>query len=248
MKIAEQLLAALPEEPVAIKKVLIGVHWTIVTSLYSGMASTMVNSGPHGVSQIRDVSLLHQKSAQELAQWIYSDNLLEASLGLAAINSLIGVDEHFLTDVNAVDVIKQKAMMDKNLAIVGHFPFVDKIKHLPKTCWVIEKNPIGEDFPEAASRDLLPQADIVAITATTLINHSIEDLLSYCRPDATVILLGPSTPLLPELFNFGISYLSGSRVVDEASAILSIQQGATFQQVKGVRLVTMASDRWVSGN
>jgi len=41
------------------------------------------------------------------------------------------------------------------------------------------------------------------------------------------------------LFDRGISYLSGSRVVDEEKAILTVQQGAAFPQVKGVRLLTL---------
>jgi uncharacterized protein (DUF4213/DUF364 family) len=53
------------------------------------------------------------------------------------------------------------------------------------------------------------------------------------------MVLGPSTPLSPILFNHGITFLSGSQVIDEDSAIMTIQQGAAFPQVKGVRLVTM---------
>jgi uncharacterized protein (DUF4213/DUF364 family) len=54
-----------------------------------------------------------------------------------------------------------------------------------------------------------------------------------------VIILGPSTSLTPLLFEKGVSYLSGSRVIDEQAALLTIQQGAIFPQVNGVRLITM---------
>jgi len=83
---------------------------------------------------------------------------------------------------------------------------------------------------------------VVAITGTTIINHTIDQLLSFCRPETTVMILGPSTPLVPQLFNRGIKYLSGSRVIDEQDARLTIQQGAGFPQVKGVQVVTMIRD------
>ena len=241
MKILESLLSQLPTEPVGVKNVIIGVHWTLVTSKYSGLASTIVTDGPHGGPGIRDVGSLHQKSAQELAQWVLSDNLLEASLGLAAINSLIDIDESRMVQINAAEVIARECK-NKNLVIVGHFPFVNRMKTIAQNCWIIEKRPFEGDFPEEASREYIPKADVIAITGTAFINHTMEELLSLCRPDSLVMVLGPSTPLSPILFQYGISFVSGSRVIDEEAAITTIQQGATFPQVKGVRLLTMLKE------
>jgi len=246
MEILNKLLDTLPQAPVEVRKIIIGVHWTLVCSKNCGLGSTLVSHGPHGHSHLRDVGELHQKSAQELAHWVLSDNLLEASVGIAALNSLIDVDENLLQQVNAADVIARESM-GKNLVVVGHFPFVDKLKSITRNCWVIEKNPFGDDFPEEASQELIPQADMIAITGTAFINHTIEGLLSLCQPKAQVMVLGPSTPLSPLLYDHGISFLSGSRVVDEEAAILTIQQGAVFPQVKGVRLVTMTKEGMVDG-
>jgi len=129
---------------------------------------------------------------------------------------------------------------NKNLVVVGHFPFVEKMKTIARNCWVIEKRPFGDDFPEEKAQEFIPQADVIAITGTAFINHSIEGLLSLCPSDSIVMVLGPSTPMTPLLFDHGISFLSGSRVIDEEAAITTIQQGASFPQVKGTRLFTMA--------
>lgn len=239
MTIISDLLAALPEEPIPVRNVVIGVHWTLVTSLHSGLGSTTLNVGPHGSGRMRDVGRLLDKSAQELAAWLASDNLLEASVGIAALNSLVIVDdERVHKNLNAAEVIAEKAA-GRNLVVVGHFPFVSRIKPLMRNLWVIEKNPFDDDYPESAAQDLIPQADVVAITGTAFINHTIEGLLALCRPDAQVMILGPSTPLMPVLFDHGIDYLSGSRVIDESAAIRTIQQGAGFPQVEGVQVVTM---------
>jgi uncharacterized protein (DUF4213/DUF364 family) len=238
MSILDKLLETLPQEPVPVRQIIIGVHWTLVCSKYGGLGSTLVGCGPHGHSHMKDVGNLHEKSAQELAQWVLSDNLLEASVGIAAINSLLSGAENKLEQVNAAEVITKESE-GKYLVVVGHFPFVDRMKNIAKICRVIEKRPYGEDFPEEASKEFIPQADVIAITGTAFINHTIDDLISLCKPGAKVMVLGPSTPLSPILFNHGITFLSGSQVIDEDSAIMTIQQGAAFPQVKGVRLVTM---------
>jgi len=238
MKLLEEILATLPKKQIPTRKVIVGVHWTLVASKYCGLASTMVKQEQHGHSQVRDVGGLTEKSAQELAQWSLSDNFLEASIGMAAINSLIEIDEKSLREINASEVIG-KECKDKNLVVVGHFPFVETMKNIAKNCWVIEKRPFGDDFPEEKSKEFIPQADVIAITGTAFINHTIEDLLSLCSPNSMIMVLGPSTPMSPLLFDHGISFLSGSRVIDEEAAITTIQQGASFPQVKGTRLFTM---------
>ena len=238
MKLLEALLKTIPSDPIPIRKIIVGVHWTLVSSKYCGLGSTIVGDGPHGHSQVRDIGSLSEKSAQELAGWVLSDNLLEASIGIAAINSLLDLDEQRLERVNAAEVIARESS-GKNLVVVGHFPFVDRMKTISKNCWVIEKKPYGNDFPEEAAKEFIPQADVIAITGTAFINHSIEGLLSLCPSDSIVMVLGPSTPMTPLLFDHGISFLSGSRVIDEEAAITTIQQRASFPQVKGIRLFTM---------
>jgi len=94
------------------------------------------------------------------------------------------------------------------------------------------------DYPAAAATDLIPKADVVAITSSALINHTLEGLLALCRSEALVMMLGPSTPLSSVLFNHGVSILSGSRVVSEADVLRTVGQGASFQQVEGVQLLT----------
>lgn len=237
-KILTDLLDLLPPEPVPVRKVIVGLHWTLVSSRWAGLASTLTGSGPHGHSRVRDVGKLEGKSAQELAGWLRSDNLVEASIGMAALNSLLDVDECTFIEANASEVIARESR-GRNLAIIGHFPFAEGLREIVNNLWVIEKSPYGDDLPAESAQDYLPRADMVAITSTAIINHSIGGLLSLCRPDARVMLLGPSTPLTPVLFKHGIFCLSGTRVLDEAEAITTIQQGAHFPQVAGTRLVIL---------
>lgn len=64
---------------------------------------------------------------------------------------------------------------------------------------------IGPSCAAEAASDLIPQADVVAITGSALINHTLDRLLSLAKRQATVPVLGPSTPLSPVLFEYGAS-------------------------------------------
>ena len=127
---------------------------------------------------------------------------------------------------------------DAALALVGHFPFIPRLREQVGQLWVIEQRPVEGDYPAEAAAELIPQADVVAVTSSALINHTMDGLLALCPSNALVMALGPSTPLSPVLFKHGINFLSGSRVVDEAAVLRTVGQGASFQQVQGVRLLT----------
>ena len=242
MTLIDDLLDSLTEDA-PVRTVLVGAHWTVVCSRGCGMASTVIGSGPHGHAKVRDVGSLHTKTARELAEYARSDNLLEVSLGIAAINSLLEMNESRAEEINAFNVLAEHGR-GKNVALVGHFPFVPKLRPAVGQLWVFELHPVEGDYPAEAAAELIPQADAVAITSSALINHTMENLLALCRPDALVMILGPSTPLSPLLFEHGIEILSGSRVIDEAAVLQTVGQGASFQQVEGVRLLTFRREQW----
>ena len=242
MSILDNLLTSQLDD-VPVRSVLVGARWTVVCSRYCGMAATLMDNHTHGHSQVRGVGRLHTKTARELAEYARSENLLEASIGVAAINSMLELDESRATEINAVEVLIEHGQ-GKNVALVGHFPFISRLRSAVGQLWVIEQRPMEGEYPAEAAADLIPQADVVAITSSALINHTLDGLLALCSPDALVMMLGPSTPLSPMLFDHGVTILSGARIVDEAAVLRTIGQGASFPQVEGVRLLTFRRDAW----
>jgi uncharacterized protein (DUF4213/DUF364 family) len=243
MAILDDLLASLPDDAplrngVPVRTVLVGVHWTVVCSRHYGLASTLSGGKPHGHERVRDVGRLHLKLARELAEYARSDNLLEASIGVAAINSLLEVDYTKAVEINAAEVLARRGR-DKNVALVGHFPFIPKLREQVGQLWVIEQRPSEGEHSAEAAEDLIPRAEVVAITGTALINHTLDGLLALARPDALVMVLGPSTPLSPVLFEHGVTIISGARVIDAAAVLGTVGQGANFQQVVGTQLLTL---------
>jgi len=245
MSILDDLLSNLPDDA-PVRSVLVGVHWTAVCSRHCGMAATLMGNQAHGHSKVRDVGRLHTKTARELAEYARSENLLEASLGVAALNSLLDVDESQAVEINAAEVLAEHGR-GKNVALVGHFPFIPRLRPAVGQLWVIEQHPVEGEYPAEAAADLIPQAEVVAITGSALINHTLDGLLALRCPEALVMVLGPSTPLSPLLFAYGVTILSGTRVVDESAVLRTVGQGANFQQVEGVRLLTLSREQLSAG-
>jgi len=235
MRILDDLIASLGDDS-RIQEIHACVFWTAVTSKHCGLASTFHEEHPYHRA-VRDAGSLRQKSALELARYAKSDNVLEASIGMAAINSLIDIDETRCVEENAFDMLAREGR-DKNIAVVGHFPWIPRLRNIARKLWVIEQKPQEGELPAEAAGEVLPQADVVGITGASFVNHTAERLLELSRNNF-VVMLGPTTPLAPVLFGYGVDAIAGVKVVEPEKAIHSISEGAIFSQVEGVKLVTM---------
>lgn len=243
MNLIDDLLAVIPDGRT--ESVTIGLHWTAVVldaagERRCGLASTLAGVHPHGEVDVPPAGRLDQMSGRELAALALTDNLTLRSIGVAAINALLRPLPERWVERNAEYVIAE-AGEDKMVALVGHFPFISGLRSRVGQLYVLEQNPGPGEHPATAAAELVPQADVVAITSMTLLNGTLDGLLGLCRPEARVLLLGPSTPLHPLLFDYGIEMLSGSVVTAIDPVLHVIREGGVFRQVHpaGVRLVTM---------
>jgi len=238
MKILDDLIGSLRGDAPA-REVRVGAFWTAVWSRGCGLASTTGPGGhEHGATFVQDAGHLAGRSALELASLAYSDSPLEAGIGLAAINSLLDVDEARCVELNAGDLLIERGR-GKKVALIGHFPFVPALREAAERLWVLELRLQPGDMGAEETEAVVPQADIVAITGSAFINHTLEQLLSLCRPESFVVVLGPTTPLSPVLFDYGVDIISGTRVTDPVLALRCLCEGATFRQIRGTRLLTV---------
>jgi uncharacterized protein len=238
MKILDDLTSSLDFSG-SVKDIRQGVFHTGVMTKYCGLAATLPKDAiRQKPPQVKEPGLLLEKSPRELAALAYSESILEAAMGMATINSLLEVDVDACVEVNAAEIIVEKGT-GKNVAIVGHFPFIPRIREHVKQLWVIEKNPKDDDFPAEEADNLIPLADVVAVTGTAVTNHTIEHLLGLCDKKAYVLMLGDTSPLSPILFDYGVDAIAGTRVVNPDLALSCVSQGANFRQIKGVKRLTI---------
>jgi len=225
-----------------VEDVVIGAFGCMVVSKRAGLASSFrgtcaaerIDTGHgHGVSRAGD---LIGMSALKLAEYAKSDNLLEASVGVAALNSLIETPSAALTEMNAHELISSRSR-GKRVAVVGHFPFVERLKDIADVR-LIQREPWEREEALRDAEEKIPGCEVVAVTGSSLINHTFDRCLSLAR-GAFVIVLGASTPMSPKLFEMGVSALCGAVVDDIAAARRSLMQGATFREMRGIRRVAM---------
>lgn len=242
------LSATQPEE--TLQDVQCGLHWFAVRG-QSGMGLAMApGEGPntlpdagHYTDPARGFTRL-----TDLARLSRSWNLAEAALGLAAINAgfnsparvskTFATDHRTLPDANIFDYLLPE-LHGRKVAVIGHFAGLEKLRDIC-TLQILERKPLSGDLPDPACEAILPTQDIVIATATTLINKTLPRLLELSR-GARFILAGPSTPLTPALFDYGIDTLAGLIVEDPTTVWRAISQGGKHQLFgPGARMVTIS--------
>ena len=123
MKVLGDLISTLNTEA-EVRDIRLGLFHTAVLTRNCGLAATLPRDALRQEQpSVKEPGRLLEKSAPELARMAYSDNILEAAIGMAAINSLLEVNDEQCRELNAGELIAGKGK-GKKVAIVGHFPFI----------------------------------------------------------------------------------------------------------------------------
>jgi uncharacterized protein (DUF4213/DUF364 family) len=191
-----------------------GECWTAVeTRNHFGMAmTTPVDTAPRLLSA--DHTGL---SLKELAQAAKSWNLTEAGFGMAAVNAYYNTPAR-LDSLGAYEPFERYCtngvdLQGKHIGVVGHLNMPPSVYEQAASLRILERNPRPGDYPDSACDWLLPQCDVVIITASTLVNKTLPRLLELSK-NAYTILAGPSCPLCPQLLELGIDRIAGLVVTD----------------------------------
>jgi uncharacterized protein (DUF4213/DUF364 family) len=216
-----------------------GAHMVAVESSKTGVATWAWTDHPVPLESLPEP--VKSDSAKNIARMIADENPLTASLGMAALNAILpDLPSRNLIDRNA-GALTLDLGKGKNVAVIGHFPFVEKMKGKFRQFMVFEKKPRSGDLEESCIPEKLPSADVVAVTATTIANKSLGHILAHCRKDAVKLIIGPSTPMCSAMFELGFDYVAGSIVEDTARLKQGIVEGCSFKQAKGVKHVILQS-------
>ena len=241
MKLLDDLISAVQGEDTVAEDVRVGASWTGVKGRYGGVCKTYGIPVPHG-NYTKDLGKLNEKSTLELAEYARSWNFVEASIGVAALNSMVKVKGK--TGVNAIDIVLETCE-NKKVTMVGKFPRIPEIKALAKELWVLEMNPCLLNVKKGiinatAAEYVIPDSDIVIVTGSTLINKTMERVLELCRmADAYTIVMGPSTTMSDVLFDYGADMLAGVEIARPDTLLNTISQsgGMINSRVCGDELV-----------
>ncbi|MDR1607515.1 MAG: DUF364 domain-containing protein [Deltaproteobacteria bacterium] len=192
-----------------------GRFWLMVVSS-AGSVGLAQMSGPNPPPSPVGLSL------GTVAQWVKSWDFSQAAVGLAAINAAINASAASLAGPkgDAFDFY-QEEIKGKKVAVIGHFPYLNRYRKICDLA-ILERVPQPGDLPDAAAEYLLPEMDYVFVTGSAVINKTLPRLLELAEK-AVVAVVGPSTPLTPLLFDYGISALAGLVAQDSPELRLGIK-------------------------
>ncbi len=221
-----ELIRAVDKAPA--RRVIVGLNWTLVEGPDGcGLAHTPQRTAS-GCQAVPQTAQFSGQPLDELARLANACNPFEAAIGVAAINA-----HYNRRDLTAGDTCTQNGLavfseLDGPVTVIGRFP--DLARYLPEAR-VVEQDPQADEYPPAAASRLLRESEAAVITASALVNHSLEDLLPACA-SARVALVGPGTPLAPCLHAYGIEVLAGQVVEDVEGAARVVAEGGSIRALK----------------
>ncbi len=218
------------------ERVIIGLNWTLVVGQEgAGMAQTPARGTAGCRSLPRPGTYGGQPLGQLVALW-QSDNPFEHTIAVAAANAHWNRYDIVAGAKNGLDLIENHG---ERTVVIGRFPGLTQ--RYPGIA-VVEREPRPGEYPESALPDLLPRAEFVAITSSTIVNGSLPGILNLCH-DAFVLMIGPSTPLAPVLFDLGVDALSGFVARDVNALAKAVSEGAAVSALKPYgRYATLGRD------
>jgi uncharacterized protein (DUF4213/DUF364 family) len=173
-------------------------------------------------------------NADKIIPWAKESDRLKAAIGLAAVNAVINDPGKNWDTGNVLNAFTLHE--SDTFGMVGEFnPILSKVKFMTKNIYVFEQNvPEGSElYPADTIPHFLPRCDVVVITATSVINHTIDEVISYCENAKEVCIVGPSTPLCPEVFRkYNITLLAGSVVKNPRLILQIVSQGGGTMSMK----------------
>jgi uncharacterized protein len=231
-------------DEITVEKVVVGLFFTGVklSNGTTGASATPIKSIPEAVCCPSSAMAmpfpgkLAGRRAADLAREALSGHGIRRAVGIAAVNALAdccwqrrphpdvelqhGADAFDATDIRHGD----------NVVVVGAFvPFLKELKRRGQAFLILEQDPAtlkADELPcfrpAEQAAEILPNADVVLITGSTLVNNTLEHLLALSRPDARVTVVGPTVGMLPDAFLARGADVLGCVRITEPDAFLDL--------------------------
>lgn len=191
-----------------------------------GLAAVLRNETGPGCTVMKGAGTLAGGTASDLLELLVEGTTsLEKTLGLATANALFH-PEPPLKEIDTLDLIALTGA--DRVAMVGFFgPLVKKIEATGAALSIIEMDSRRPGIHDGQdSRKALEEATVGLVTATSLLNGTLESTLDSLKSARHVTLLGPSTPLSPEAFrDTPVNHLAGAASTDNREVMKIISEG-----------------------
>jgi len=231
---------------VTIEKLVAGIYFTAIklSSGYSGLAYTVPDSDDscatnrnRGFGDFTPGNFTGQKVTD---LFMHSDqSCFIKTIRLAAMNALSAElmaesDYTVIDNKDPFDLLELSS--PKRVCVVGAFlSYLKKTVESESTLQIVELNEdaVPEEYkqflvPSGKSEEAITQSDIVIITGSSIANHTLDRLLEIIPAKTQVLLVGPTSSLIPDvLFKRGVNFIGSTRVTDTEKMFQLIAEGAS---------------------
>ncbi|MCL4712013.1 MAG: hypothetical protein KJZ73_12290 [Pseudorhodoplanes sp.] len=145
---------------------------------------------------------------------VHHENGIRRAVAVAAMNALAAYcwdcrphsDVDLESGIDAFDAANIRP--GQFVVVVGAFvPFLRALKQRGQRFVVLEQDPAtlkADEMPfyrhASQTAEIVPQADVILVTGTTLLNDTLDDILAMARPDACKVVVGPTVGLVPDAY------------------------------------------------
>ena len=168
------------------------------------------------------------RPASLLLEKIKSASTIERSMALALVNAL-----NYQTALQLPEDKKNEIMFEKfsitkgtKVAMVGYFgPLIERFKQKEAVLEILDESR-GFGRVKDFYKKLANWADVLFLTSTSILNNSTEEILANVHARVKTIMLGPSTPMVAEVFeHLPVHMLAGTVPLDKDRLLQAVRHG-----------------------
>ena len=229
---------------VAIERTVVGLFFTGVklSTGHAGACATPIKAIPDAVCCPSSAHAMpfpgkmRGRPAVSFLDEVQRQDGIRRAVGIASMNALAALcwdrrphpDVDMEIGVDAFDVAGIRP--GQRVVVVGAFvPFLRELKRRGQPYLVLEQDPATlkpDEIPyyrhASQAQLVVPEADILLVTGTTLVNDTLDQILAAARRDTCKVVVGPTVGLVPDAYLRRGCNVLGTIRITEADAFLDV--------------------------
>jgi uncharacterized protein (DUF4213/DUF364 family) len=239
-----------PLENIQIDDLVVGIFFTGVklSTGHAGAAFTPIGEIPEAVccptsaARMPMAGNLEDKPVSEILGYSLDPNVLKSAIGVATLNALSqlimesehGVEYPMVKDTDGFDLLEIQPT--ETVSLIGAFgPYIRRLKIMGNPFFIVEKNiqtlrpdELKNYRPESEMSLALKESEVVIVTGTAIVNHSIDTILSIASNGKRTAIIGPTASMIPDaFFERGVNVMAGVKIVLPDLMIKILKQGGS---------------------
>ncbi|HOI41165.1 MAG TPA: DUF364 domain-containing protein [Methanobacterium sp.] len=241
---------------ITVERAVIGIFFSgvILSTGHAGISATPIKEIPEAVCcpssarSMPNAGHLKERSVLKYLNDATSKIPMKKAMGIAVLSALssycreMELTEGYEMEVG-VDALNHVDLRDDTYPVlIGAIgPFLRVLKNRGKPFSVIELDPrtlkvdeLPFYVPQGETGEIVPKADVLVITGTTLLNGTLEEILKLAHHDTQVVVVGPTASILPHaFFKRGVDILGGDIITHPHKMLDTLAEGGSGYHLYG---------------